>query len=179
MLRIIGGTFRSRQLDTPDVNTTKPTMDRVRAGIFSALSTDIYNANVLDLFAGSGSFGLESLSRGASKATFVELNDKAFLCVQRNAAKLNVYSQVDMFKEDVLSYLNRQEANQFDIIFADPPYKLGVYGDLLDIVINKGLLKEKGILVLESEKSLNITNPYFSKIKEYKYGLAHVTILRR
>jgi len=179
MLRIIGGTFRSRQLDTPDVNTTKPTMDRVRAGIFSALSTDIYNSNVLDLFAGSGSFGLESISRGASKATFIENNDKAFACIQKNVAKLNVLDKVDMFKEDVLSFLNRQEPHSFDIIFADPPYKLGVYGDLLDIVINKELLKDRGVLVLESEASLNITNPYFSKIKEYKYGLAHVTILRR
>lgn len=179
MIRIIGGTFRSRQLDTPDVITTKPTMDRVRAGVFSALSTDIYNSCVLDLFSGSGSYGFEALSRGAKNIIFVENNDKAFSCIQKNAAKLGVYNQIEMFKEDVLSYLNMQEANSFDIIFADPPYKLGVYEDLLKLVIDKNLLKEHGVLVLESETSLNITNSYFEKIKEYKYGLAHVTILRR
>ena len=179
MIRIIAGKFRGRTIDTPNVQTTKPTMDRVRAGMFSAINFDIYNSVVLDLFAGSGSFGFECLSRGASHASFVELNDEAYRVIQRNAGRLQVINNIEIYKEDVSTFLNNSKPHSYDIIFADPPYKLDVYNDLLSIIINKELLKDNGILILESDNNLNIINPYFKKIKQYKYGLAYITILRK
>ena len=101
MIRIIAGKFRGRTIDTPNVQTTKPTMDRVRAGMFSAINFDIYNSVVLDLFAGSGSFGFECLSRGASHASFVELNDEAYRVIQRNAGKLQVINNIEIYKEEI------------------------------------------------------------------------------
>ena len=92
---------------------------------------------------------------------------------------LQVINNIEIYKEDVLTFLNNSKPHSYDIIFADPPYKLDVYNDLLSIIINKELLKDNGILILESDNNLNIINPYFKKIKQYKYGLAYITILRK
>ena len=91
MIRITGGENRSRLLETPNTTLTKPTMDKVRAGVFSALGDAVLHASVLDLFAGSGSYGFEALSRGAKDATFVELNRETAKVIQRNANNLKTF----------------------------------------------------------------------------------------
>ena len=177
MIRITGGENRSRLLETPNTTLTKPTMDKVRAGVFSALGDAVLHASVLDLFAGSGSYGFEALSRGAKDATFVELNRETAKVIQRNAANLkreNITVKID----DVLSFLSGNTGN-FDIIFADPPYKLDVYEKMVDVILEKNILTENGIIVLESEKELNIDESRFKKVKIYNYGLAKVYILRK
>ena len=111
MIRITGGENRSRLLETPNTTLTKPTMDKVRAGVFSALGDAVSQASVLDLFAGSGSYGFEALSRGAKDATFVELNRETAKVIQRNANSLkreNITIKID----DVLPFLSGK---------ADPP----------------------------------------------------------
>ena len=177
MIRITGGENRSRLLETPNTTLTKPTMDKVRAGVFSALGDAVLHASVLDLFAGSGSYGFEALSRGAKDAIFVELNRETAKVIQRNAANLkreNITIKID----DVLSFLSGNPGN-FDIIFADPPYKLDVYEKMVDVILEKNILSENGIIVLESEKELNIDESKFKKVKIYNYGLAKVYILRK
>ena len=177
MIRITGGENRSRLLETPNTTLTKPTMDKVRAGVFSALGDAVLHASVLDLFAGSGSYGFEALSRGAKDATFVELNRETAKVIQRNAANLkreNITVKID----DVLSFLSGNTGN-FDIIFADPPYKLDVYEKMVDVILEKNILTENGKIVLEREKELNIDESRFKKVKIYNYGLAKVYILRK
>ena len=177
MIRITGGENRSRLLETPNTTLTKPTMDKVRAGVFSALGDAVLHASVLDLFAGSGSYGFEALSRGAKDATFVELNRETAKVIQRNANNLkreNITIKID----DVLSFLSGNPGN-FDIVFADPPYKLDVYEKMVDLILEKNILLENGIIVLESEKELNIDESKFKKVKIYNYGLAKVYILRK
>ena len=177
MIRITGGENRSRLLETPNTTLTKPTMDRVREGVFSTLGGAVLHASVLDLFAGSGSYGFEALSRGAKHATFVELNRETAKVIQRNANNLkreNITIKID----DVLSFLSGNPGN-FDIIFADPPYKLDVYEKMVEIILEKNLLSENGIIVLESEKELNIDESKFKKVKIYNYGIAKVYILRK
>ena len=177
MIRITGGENRSRLLETPNTTLTKPTMDRVREGVFSALGDAVLHASVLDLFAGSGSYGFEALSRGANHATFVELNRETAKVIQRNANNLkreNITIKID----DVLSFLSGNPGN-FDIIFADPPYKLDVYEKMVQIILEKNLLSENGIIILESEKELNIDESKFKKVKIYNYGIAKVYILRK
>lgn len=177
MIRITGGENRSRLLETPNTTLTKPTMDKVRAGVFSALGDSIAGTKVLDLFAGSGSYGLEALSRGASSATFVDSTQEAISVIKTNCDKLN-RQNVDIRKSDVLAFLSGNPG-EFDIIFVDPPYKLDVYEKVVDLLISGGILSSNGIIILESERELNINESLFSKVKLYKYGLAKVYILRK
>lgn len=177
MIRITGGVNRSRLLETPNVSSTKPTMDKVRAGVFSALGTSVERAKVLDLFAGSGSYGFEALSRGASHVTFVELSSVAVDVIKKNAASLKE-ENVTIIQDDVLSFLE-QNPQEFSIIFVDPPYKLDIYEKVVKTLIRRNLLTENAIIVLESEKELSIDESVFNKVKFYKYGLAKVYILRK
>lgn len=177
MIRITGGINRSRLLETPNVSTTKPTMDKVRAGVFSALGPAVEGANVLDLFAGSGSYGFEALSRGAACATFVDSSSVAVDTIKKNAAKLN-QENVTIIQGEVLAFLE-QNLQEFSIIFVDPPYKLDVYEDVVKTLIRRNILSSNAIIVLESERELNIDESLFSKVKLYKYGLAKVYILRK
>lgn len=177
MIRITGGEHRSRLLVTPDTNLTKPTMDKVRAAVFSALGDSVKNARVLDLFAGSGSYGFEAISRGAVSATFVDMSNQAIDSIKKNAESLKV-KNVDIVKSDVLAFLE-QNSQEFSIIFVDPPYKLDVYGAVVEKAFNNHILSENGIMVLESERELSIDESKFKSVRFYKYGLAKVYILRK
>lgn len=172
MIRITGGQFRSRLLKTPNSDKTKPTMDKVRAAVFSILNNDIVGSDVLDLFAGSGSYGLEAISRGANSAVFVDNGLIQFKTIKENLKSLNLEEEV--YLTDVFSFI-KNCSKQFDIIFADPPYKEIDYHKLVDALYKANILKENGIIVLESEDDLTFNNV---NIKKYKYGLAKIYILR-
>ena len=177
MIRITGGINRSRLLVTPEGDQTKPTMDKVRLGVFSALNEDVKHAKVLDLFAGSGSYGFEALSRGADFATFIDKSLFAKSALEKNKSNLKIDNAEIIYKESI-SYL-KECIDKFDIVFVDPPYKLDVYEEVVELLLNNNLLTEKGIIVLETEKEINIDESKFSKVKEYKYSLARVYILRK
>ena len=177
MIRITGGENRSRLLETPNTTLTKPTMDKVRAAVFNALGDSVKNARVLDLFAGSGSYGFEALSRGAKDATFVDSSFEAIKAIKKNAANLD-RENVEILNKDVLAFLE-QNSQEFDIIFADPPYKLDVYESIVKTLIERNILASGGIIVLESERELNIDESLFKSVRFYKYGLAKIYILRK
>lgn len=177
MIRITGGKNRSRLLVTPNTTLTKPTMDKVRAAVFSALGDSVCNARVLDLFAGSGSYGFEALSRGAREAVFVDKSRDALNAIKENAKALKE-DNVSINFGDSMRFLS-ENSGVFDIIFVDPPYKLEVYEDIVKIALEKGLLSEKGILVLESERELNIDESLFRDVRIYKHSLARIYILRK
>lgn len=175
MIRITGGMFRSRLIKTPDSERTKPTMDKVRAAVFSSLSNSVINADVLDLFAGSGSYGIEALSRGAKSATFVDKGSIQVKTIIDNLKTLKIEGKV--IKSDAFSFLVGS-TSLFDIIFIDPPYKEFDYNELLDVVYMANILKENGIIVLESEDDLSFNNKKINNIKKYRYGLAKIYMLR-
>ena len=177
MIRITGGVNRSRKLITPETSLTKPTMDKVRAAVFNALNEDVNNKVILDLFAGSGSYGLEAMSRGAKEVTFVDQSPLAISSINANIKNLKITNS-DVKKEDALNYLNNVD-KKFDIIFIDPPYKLEIYENCLELIENRALLNNQGIIVLETEKPLDINEDNYKKIKLYKYGLAKIYILRK
>lgn len=130
-IRITGGEFRGRLLDVPKKGV-RPTLDRVRAAIFSALQDIIPGARVLDLYAGTGAFGLEALSRGAAFACFVENDHKALVCLEKNAERLMGGAAGNEDKFEPKWRIARRDAGQFlkdnqaeapyDLVFADPPY---------------------------------------------------------
>src|SRR5271156_1009661 len=119
-LRVISGMAGGLHLKSPKRHALRPTQDRIRQVIFSSLAEVVPGARVLDLFAGTGSFGIEALSRGATSATFVEQDKEAVQCIRDNL--LHCHLQGDVRQGDVLSYLAKPPAEPFDLVFADPPY---------------------------------------------------------
>lgn len=154
-MRIITGTARGIQLKAPD-SLTRPTTDRVREALFSILGDIVENANVLDLFAGSGALGLEALSRGAARATLVEKDRKAVAVIRHNISKTGL-SAAQAVEGDVIKYIQSQLrfAAGYDLIFADPPYvKHAGDFDFTAAILQAGvgkLLKDDGILVIEAQ----------------------------
>lgn len=118
-MRIIAGTAGGLAL-TPPPADTRPTMDRVRAAIFSSLGDAVPGARVLDLFAGSGAMGIEALSRGAASAVFVDANPRAAACVKANLRRTHLDGSVQTM--DALKFVELYAPDRFDLIFADPPY---------------------------------------------------------
>ena len=177
MIRITGGKNRSRKLLTPDTNLTKPTMDKVRAAVFNALGDDIVNKRILDLFSGSGSYGFEALSRGASSVTFVDKQIDSVKVIKANAASLNE-NNIQIFNEDVLNFLSEKKG-EFDIVFVDPPYKLDIYEKVLDLLEKNEYLSINAIIVLEADNDIALDEEKYKKIKQYRYGLTKIYIMRK
>jgi 16S rRNA (guanine966-N2)-methyltransferase len=121
-VRIIAGEFKGRRLKTPGGDSVRPTADRVREAWFSILQRSIRGARVLDLFAGSGALGLESLSRGATTAEFVELHRLALSALKANIETLHVDDRAVVHRRDALGFAERLHPGQYDVAFADPPY---------------------------------------------------------
>src|SRR4051794_23903210 len=120
-MRVIAGTAGGIRLAVPETDV-RPTMDRVKAAIFSSLHTGIGRARVLDLFAGTGALGIEALSRGASSATFVEENRAAVVAIEKNLARTKLLGRVR--KQEVFAFLESANGRErYNIIFADPPYE--------------------------------------------------------
>ena len=181
-MRIVGGKYRHRQIIYPDdVNQTRPTKDRVREAIFSALG-DISNARVLDLYAGSGAMGIEALSRGASHCTFVDISNNAIKVIKENIQNLKIpESEYDVIKNKDFNAFDIFKNNKlkFDLVILDPPYEEGKYEEVLKTMIDGDLLNEEAIVVMESNRPISLENIDYQKNKEYHYGEIMVNILRR
>ena len=181
-MRIVGGKYRHRNIIYPDdASHTRPTKDRVREAIFSALG-DISNARVLDLYAGSGAMGIEALSRGASRCTFVDISPIAIKTVKANLTNLKVdekeYEIIKNKDVNALEFL-KQKGNQFDLIILDPPYDEGQYEAIVDKMNTDGLLSEHAVIVMEANRLIKLENIDYQKNKEYHYGEIMVFIYWR
>ena len=172
-MRVVGGKYRHRLLIYPnDASHTRPTKDRVREAIFSALG-DISNTKVLDLYAGSGAMGIEALSRGAKHATFVDISPVAIKVIKDNLNNLKVPSEdFEIIKKPDFSALEhfKEKNYKFDLIILDPPYEEGQYEKVAETLFNYDLLSENAILVLEANRQISLQNIDYQKNKEYHYG---------
>lgn len=130
-MRIISGKYKGHHLVSFQADHIRPTTDRVKESLFNILMHEISNAKVLDLFSGTGSLGLESLSRGAAEVTFVEKNKKSLNILQKNLEKLKVNEPYTVVTKDVLKYLQTYQGDPFDIILADPPFTEAIAHDVL------------------------------------------------
>lgn len=181
-MRVIGGKYRHRLLEWPnDVKHIRPTKDRIREAIFNALG-DISNYTILDLYAGSGSMGIEALSRGAKHATFVDINRVAINTVKKNISNLKINNEeYQILSMEDVKALDKFDIDNtsFDLIILDPPYQEGKYEMVIDTLLARNILKENGIIVVEVDHDLTLPIEHFRKIKEYKYGEIKVTIMWR
>lgn len=121
-MRIIAGTARGRKLVSPAGERTRPLLDRVREALFSILGERVSGARVLDLYAGTGSIGLEALSRGAAHCVFVERDREALECLLRNATELDFIDRARIVRGRVEAQLERPLEERYDLVFFDPPY---------------------------------------------------------
>ena len=158
MLRIIAGKYRSRILEQPPLSITRPTIDRAREALFNIIQNDIENSVVLDCFAGSGAFCFEAVSRGATKAIAIEKNPIAFAIIQKNLEKLNI-NNMEVKNMDSLNYLEHAKNIQFDFIYLDPPYKLDILKQCLDLIAKNQLLKKYGKIIIETNIGTTIDTP--------------------
>ncbi|MFL6519378.1 MAG: 16S rRNA (guanine(966)-N(2))-methyltransferase RsmD [Chthoniobacterales bacterium] len=182
-MRVIAGAAGGIQLDVPK-SGVRPTMDRVKAAIFSSLGESVIDARVLDLFAGAGGLGIEALSRGAASALFVEEDATAVSAIERNLARTKLEGRVR--KQDVFAFLRTgPSADTFRIVFADPPYEKMKSGErftqlLLESIELAGLLEPSGIFVLEKRPEEKMPATGLWKItRARKYGATEVLFLQR
>jgi 16S rRNA (guanine966-N2)-methyltransferase len=178
-MRIIGGKHRSRQLNMVGKTTTRETADMVRESVFNMLGGTISGV-VLDLFAGSGAFGLEAISRGAIHATFVDIDVDAIKTIKSNAILLKEEEKTTLIVKDALKYLLLlKEDIEFDLVFIDPPYEMDIYQDVIKRLVSH--IHPDGMIVCESKKQILLPDQIdvFDKIKDKTYGIKRISIYQK
>lgn len=151
-LRIIGGQWRGRKLRFNEVDSLRPTGDRIRETLFNWLAPVIAGASCLDLFAGSGALGLEALSRGAASVTMIERHPAAVSALQENCQLLQA-DGADILAADALNWLeNTRPETPFDIVFLDPPFGAGLLNPCLKLLLRPGLLAAGAYIYIESDR---------------------------
>lgn len=168
-MRIITGSLKGRKIPTPATDGVRPTADRTKEGLFSALISrkDLVNANILDLFAGSGNLGFEAISRGASRVLFVEENPICVDSIKELGKHFNVSDRFSVYRASVDLFL-MNPSSTFDIIFADPPYDLPEIPEMIDRIMHENWLNEGGWFVLEHDKRHDFSDhPNCSFTKAY------------
>jgi len=178
-MRIIAGSFRGRLIETVHDLSVRPTTDRAKQTIFDILTNRIVfdDLEVLDLFAGSGSLGLEAISRGARNVTFIDKSRNSLEVLEKNTASLGCKSQCTLYQADVFWYLKNIK-RAYDLIFVDPPYKLDNIGLLPNAVYDSGAVRNGSYVVMEhSRESIIELDENKYEILKKPFGQTTVLIL--
>ncbi len=171
-MRIIGGKYRGRVLTAFKGKDIRPTSDRVKESLFNILAPEIYGANVLDLFCGSGSVGLEALSRGADYVVFNDVSKDSLAVLEKNLALLRANAKI--YNLDYRELLSKLDIT-FDIIYIDPPYKSEAGKEALRLIAEKNLLNTGGVAVFESDRPFEGAVDKLVLYDERKYGIVYLS----
>ena len=177
-MRVIAGKYRGSVLHTKEGLNTRPTLDNVKESMFNILNFKIYDSNVLDLFSGSGSLGIEAITRGAKHVVFNDYDKEAFKYINENLKRIKITESYETFNLDYKECLKRQKI-KFDIVLLDPPYKQYVYMDILNYMEENELLNPYAYIMFECEKEFKMDEINDYIIKEYKYGKKKLILLKR
>ena len=179
-MRVITGTARGRRLKELEGMETRPTTDRVKEGLFSALQFDIEGRRVLDLFAGTGQLGIECLSRGAASAVFVDRRADAVKLIRENLKTTELTDRAKVVSGDSMEYL-KSLREKFDLIFLDPPYAAGLLEPAISQIAKFDILAPHGIIVAEHpvDKALPALALPYKLHRTYRYGKIGMTVYRR
>ena len=173
-MRIIAGKFRGRKLQEFNVETTRPTLDRIKEPLFSILMPYMEGSRVLDLFSGTGNLGIEAVSRGAKYCWLNDINKSALKVIISNVRLTGCQNCVKITKKEYEKCLKQihAEGNTFDIIFIDPPYACDYEENVLKLILDYNILNKDGIIVIESDKrkEVNIDVPGLKLTDERIYG---------
>ena len=179
-MRIISGTLKGKKLLQPKDKFTRPLKDLTKESLFNIIqhsnkfNSKIKGANILDLFSGVGSFGLECLSREANTVTFIENYKTVIPILKKNISNLNVLEKSKIIEKDILNKLNFNNLNNnFDIIFLDPPYKEKLLSTILEKIFNSKILNKDGLIIIHRHKNeIDNSNEFFNIIEEKVYGVS-------
>ena len=165
-MRVITGTARGVPLKAPKGMDTRPTMDQVKEGIFSAIQFEVEGRRALDLFAGTGAVSIELLSRGCGSVTAVEKSNIQYNFIRKVAQELGE-KNLTLIKGDVFKFVAAGRT-QFDFIFADPPYDLPRFGEIPGLVLNSGMLHPGSVFIIEHSRDYDFSSmPHFSSHRVY------------
>lgn len=170
-MRVIAGRCKGRVLFSPKDKFIRPTSDRVKEFIFNFIGKSIENAIILDLYSGTGNLSIEALSRGAQFAVLVDNSEQAIRLIYRNLELTNLLSQCQIVRQHVLRYLKKAitQKKYFDFIFADPPYFIADYQNVVEYIGRDNLLHDGGFFVLEhSSREKLVTPPKSLQLKTTK-----------
>jgi 16S rRNA (guanine(966)-N(2))-methyltransferase RsmD len=152
-MRVIAGEYRGRRLDRIEGTDIRPTSDKVKESLFNILGNSVLESRFLDLFGGTGGIGIEALSRGAKNVVFIDSSAKSIKVLKGNLEKLNIKDNVEVFNTDystAISKLNKY-GKEFDIIFIDPPYRVGAAQDALREIDKHPILAGSGVVIVEHD----------------------------
>ncbi len=181
-MRIISGVWRSKKILFPKNFSTRPLKDSVRENIFNILShsknieIDIRDSIILDLYAGTGCFGLECISRGASKVVYVEKNIEAIKILKSNIKNFKCENKITLFEKSVLNFTSGLSKDKFDIVFLDPPYEDEECIEIIKTIKkDKTLLKRKHVIIIHRElKSEDNIQKHLNIIEKRTYGRSKI-----
>lgn len=178
-MRVITGSARGVRLKTLEGLDVRPTTDRVKEGMFSAIQFEIPNARILDLFAGSGQLGIEALSRGAKQAVFVDQSAKSLSVVKENLKVTGLIDRAELYHRTAEQYLQTCHAQAFDMIFLDAPYRKQILEKILPSL--DAVLKPDGKIIAEHEIDCRLPEKILNLClqKEYFYGKIVVSVFTK
>lgn len=178
-MRVIAGKFKGKRLKSVSNKHTRPTTDRVKEAVFHMLGPFFDGGVCLDLYAGSGSLGIEAISRGMDRVVFIENNQQAIRSIYENINELHIEQQSEIVKMDVqkaLKYL-QDESYKFNLIVIDPPYDLKNHDEILAKIIQSNLLSFRGKILFEHASNLQLSEQEgLMKVKMNTYGSTAITI---
>ncbi|WP_304438237.1 16S rRNA (guanine(966)-N(2))-methyltransferase RsmD [Halolactibacillus sp. JCM 19043] len=183
-MRVIAGEHKGRRLQAVPGKETRPTSDKVKESLFNRIGPFFEGGQALDLFAGSGNLGIESLSRGMDHVVFVDQQKQAIETIHKNLDTLRLVSKAEVYRNDAfraLKALSKREV-QFDYIFLDPPYQKGFYQKLLKQMAELNLTHEQTLLVLEHDTHLTLPdeiNGFIQERSEKYGGITAITLYKR
>jgi 16S rRNA (guanine966-N2)-methyltransferase len=182
-MRIISGNFRGKKLFLPKDKLTRPLKDVVKESIFNLIQHSkkinliIENSLILDLFSGSGSFGIECISRKAQKVIFFENYPEAIKILEKNLNLLKNTDNYQIYKKNSFNFFSSDNISnlKFDIIFIDPPYKEKKINEIIEIILEKKILNKDGVLIVHRHKkdSIKLTNK-LTIIEDRTYGISKI-----
>lgn len=180
-MRIIAGSCRGRKLKAVEGLKVRPTADKVKEAVFSAVNAYIYDCEFLDVFGGTGAMALEAVSRGAKEAVILEKDRDAQKTISDNIALCGFAKKCVLLKGDSLQSLEKlgREKRQFDLIYIDPPYQAGLYQNVLEKIAAGNLLKKEGLILTETPREMEVLldKVPFQIIKEKYYGICKISTL--
>tara|TARA_E500000331_G_scaffold223188_1_gene213747 strand:- start:5708 stop:6277 length:570 start_codon:yes stop_codon:yes gene_type:complete len=186
-MRIISGDLKGRNILRTLNKSTRPLKDKVRESIFNLLDHSkkicfkIEKSKILDLYSGTGSFGLECLSRKASHVTFIENGYEATKILKKNIEILKLQNKIKIFLKDVknLDNIKKEFNNKFNLIFCDPPFKENKINNILDIIYKNQIIENDGIIIIHRNKNtIESFDKHLNIIEERIYGLSRILFIK-
>ncbi len=180
-MKVISGFLKGRNIRGYNINGTRPTMDRVKESIFASIQSYIKESIVLDLFAGTGNYGIEAISNYAKKVYFNDINHECIKIIKTNIQEFNISDKAIILNLDYkkcLEYLKNNNL-KFDLIFLDPPYDMHILDNILEYLSNNNLINQNGLVIVEYRKEeLKDNYNNLKLIKTKKYGEKLVNIYK-